>query len=204
MEKRAWFVRNEGSPCPACREEQEWTVACPARTQSAFGDTCLLCLSWPPVAFNSFFLTSRFGEHFHVWPPALGSPQPSVSASFQHPNNNPGYLRSITVAQIKRHIDGRHDLKVCCALETHTVMISLSWVWVDSGSDGQGSLACCSPWGHKESDTTKQLNWTEWAFSLTNSWWTQKTLWTISGGIVFHLLTKKKDSNTFWKANTKW
>ena len=27
--------------------------------------------------------------------------------------------------------------------------------------DGQGSLACCSPWGRKESDTTKQLNWTE-------------------------------------------
>ena len=24
--------------------------------------------------------------------------------------------------------------------------------------DGQGSLACCSPWGCKESDTTKQLN----------------------------------------------
>ena len=27
--------------------------------------------------------------------------------------------------------------------------------------DGQGSLACCSPWGCKESDTTEQLNWTE-------------------------------------------
>ena len=27
--------------------------------------------------------------------------------------------------------------------------------------DGQGGLACCSPWGHKESDTTEQLNWTE-------------------------------------------
>ena len=26
----------------------------------------------------------------------------------------------------------------------------------------QGSLACCSPWGCKESDTTEQLNWTEW------------------------------------------
>ena len=25
-------------------------------------------------------------------------------------------------------------------------------------SDGQGSLACCSPWGVKESDTTEQLN----------------------------------------------
>ena len=27
--------------------------------------------------------------------------------------------------------------------------------------DGQGSLACCSPWGHKELDTTERLNWTE-------------------------------------------
>ena len=26
--------------------------------------------------------------------------------------------------------------------------------------DGQWSLACCSPWGHKESDMTEQLNWT--------------------------------------------
>ena len=27
--------------------------------------------------------------------------------------------------------------------------------------DEQGSLVCCSPWGHKESDTTEWLNWTE-------------------------------------------
>ena len=27
--------------------------------------------------------------------------------------------------------------------------------------DGQGGLACCSPWGHRESDTTGWLNWTE-------------------------------------------
>ena len=26
--------------------------------------------------------------------------------------------------------------------------------------DGEGSLACCSPWGLKESDTTERLNWT--------------------------------------------
>ena len=25
-------------------------------------------------------------------------------------------------------------------------------------SEGQGSLACCSPWGRKESDTTERLN----------------------------------------------
>ena len=24
--------------------------------------------------------------------------------------------------------------------------------------DGQGSLACCSPWGRKESDVTEKLN----------------------------------------------
>ena len=24
--------------------------------------------------------------------------------------------------------------------------------------EGQGSLVCCSPWGHKASDTTEQLN----------------------------------------------
>ena len=26
--------------------------------------------------------------------------------------------------------------------------------------DGQAGLACCGPWGHKESDTTEQLNCT--------------------------------------------
>ena len=27
--------------------------------------------------------------------------------------------------------------------------------------DGQGSLACCSPWGHKESDLTEQQHSTQ-------------------------------------------
>ena len=31
--------------------------------------------------------------------------------------------------------------------------------------DGQGSLACCSPWGCKESDMTEQLNWTDMSSS---------------------------------------
>ena len=33
--------------------------------------------------------------------------------------------------------------------------------WTPGVGDGQGGLACCSPWGHKESDTTEQLNCTE-------------------------------------------
>ena len=31
--------------------------------------------------------------------------------------------------------------------------------------DGQGSLACCSPWGRKESDITELLNW-NWNWML--------------------------------------
>ena len=33
--------------------------------------------------------------------------------------------------------------------------------WTPEIGDGQGGLACCSPWGHNESDMTEQLKWTE-------------------------------------------
>ena len=43
-------------------------------------------------------------------------------------------------------------------------------IWASSGvGDGQGSLACCSPWGHKKSDITERLNWTERFFLQTDS-----------------------------------
>ena len=29
--------------------------------------------------------------------------------------------------------------------------------WTLGVGDGQGGLACCDSWGHKESDTTEQL-----------------------------------------------
>ena len=32
------------------------------------------------------------------------------------------------------------------------------FVQVPGDGEGQGSLACCSPWGRKESDTTEKLN----------------------------------------------
>ena len=34
--------------------------------------------------------------------------------------------------------------------------------------EGQGSLACCNPWGCKESDTTEQLN-NNWKIVKTGS-----------------------------------
>ena len=33
--------------------------------------------------------------------------------------------------------------------------------WTPGDGDGQGGLACCDSWGHKELDTTERLNWTE-------------------------------------------
>ena len=31
--------------------------------------------------------------------------------------------------------------------------------WTLGVGDGQGGLACCGSWGHKESDATERLNW---------------------------------------------
>ena len=36
--------------------------------------------------------------------------------------------------------------------------------------DGQGGLVCCSPWGHKESDMTEWLNWTELKTLKPHQW----------------------------------
>ena len=38
--------------------------------------------------------------------------------------------------------------------------------WTPGVGDGQGGLVCCDSWGCKESDTTKQLNWTEFWHEL--------------------------------------
>ena len=34
--------------------------------------------------------------------------------------------------------------------------------WTSGVGDGQGGLVCCDSWGHKESDMTERLNWTEY------------------------------------------
>ena len=46
--------------------------------------------------------------------------------------------------------------------------------------DGQGSLVCCSPWGHKESNMAERLNWTDqrgWCGWLLRSFstWNSRT-----------------------------
>ena len=40
----------------------------------------------------------------------------------------------------------------------HHQLNGLELEQVSGVGDGQGGLACCSPWGRKESDTTERLN----------------------------------------------
>ena len=42
---------------------------------------------------------------------------------------------------------------------TNSMDVSLKFEQVLGVGDGQGGLACCSPWGCKESDMTERLNW---------------------------------------------
>ena len=44
-------------------------------------------------------------------------------------------------------------------LDGITDLMEVEFVWTPGDGDRQGSLACCSSWGCKESDTTEQLNW---------------------------------------------
>ena len=49
--------------------------------------------------------------------------------------------------------------------------------------DGQGSLVCCSTWGHKELDTTERLNWSE----LNHTQGTVKLVSWFETSLLFHV-----------------
>ena len=57
--------------------------------------------------------------------------------------------------------------------------------------DRQGSLACCSPWGRKEWDTTERLNWTE--YRARNYWY----MWQ-NGWISIILNERKQNGHAVW------
>ena len=60
------------------------------------------------------------------------------------------------------------DCLACHKSSTHVLgskLISFVSFHINTlrNNEGQGSLACCSPWGCKELDTTERLNWlTDW------------------------------------------
>ena len=50
--------------------------------------------------------------------------------------------------------------------------------WTPGVGDGQGSLPCCSSWGHKKLDTTEWLNWTELRIKIFNVTYVLHSAWT--------------------------
>ena len=46
-------------------------------------------------------------------------------------------------------------------VEWHHWLDGHGFGWTLGVGDGQGGLVCCGSWGHKESDMTEQLNWTQ-------------------------------------------
>ena len=58
--------------------------------------------------------------------------------------------------------------------------------WAPGVGNGQGSLACCSPWGCKESDTTEWLKWTELNQSILTFYYCWRLL-SVKGSISVSL-----------------
>ena len=59
-------------------------------------------------------------------------------------------------------------------LDGITNLRDIRFGWTPGIGDGQGGLVCCGSRGHKESDPTEQLNWTEhvwiWELDYKESW----------------------------------
>ena len=53
----------------------------------------------------------------------------------------------------------------------HHLLDAHEFEWTPGVGVRQGGLACCDSWGHKESDTTEQLNWTDWRKDIFNLNW---------------------------------
>ena len=72
--------------------------------------------------------------------------------------------------------------------------------WVTPGvGDGQGSLAYCSLWGHKESDVTEWLNWTNKKLTVNRSlkFLNVAVNWPPVAHILSHIESLRK--NKYWK-----
>ena len=83
---------------------------------------------------------------------SLLSPSPPSFNLSQHQ----GLLKSVSSSH-----------QVAKVLEFQLQYQSFQWTpRTDLLYDGQGGLACCESWSHKELDTTEQLNWTPPVFAL--------------------------------------
>ena len=74
----------------------------------------------------------------------------------------------------------------------HHRLDGLEFGWTPGVDDGQGGLAYCNSWGHKESDMTKRLKWTDLKENE------KYTKWFYAVTSIF-ISVKKKDYTEFGK-----
>ena len=120
--------------------------------------------------------------------PSPPAPNPSQHQGlFQWVNSSHEVAK---VLEIQRRRRGRQRMRW---LDGITDLMDV-FEWTLGVGDGQGGLACCDSWGHKESDMTERLNWIElilyWCFSF---WLTSLC---IIGSSFIHLI--RTDSNVFF------
>ena len=116
-----------------------------------FSNESVLHIRWPKYwSFN--FSISPFNEYSGLisfrmdWLDLL-EVQRTLKSLLQHHSTNSHH----NSAPIQHHRHSKAPVLLCSAF----FMVQLSHPHMTTG------MACCSTWGHKESDTTEQLNWTE-------------------------------------------
>ena len=82
--------------------------------------------------------------------------------------------------------------------------------------DGQRSLACCSPWGHKDSNMTEWLSWTELIIFISNfliltlllkllfPCWTFTKNSQLKAYFVKHIMTPYSSISHYFISLSKW
>ena len=133
-------------------------------------------------------IANDFPNKYHLiptnslWSPTLAlvlSPMPKVSTfwislvvhwlRFHGPNTKgPGMIprsgKEIPHAVTKTWCS--QILYIYIYIYTHTHTHTRESQWTPGVGDGQGGLACCDSWGHKESDTTERLIWSDLIWNL--------------------------------------
>ena len=107
--------------------------------------------------------TERLHVHFSLWCIGEGNGNPLQCSCLENPRDGePCWAAVYGVAQSRTRlkwlsssssIEGEGDDRGWDGWITR-------WTWVWARFNRQGGLACCSPWGRKESDMNEQLNWT--------------------------------------------
>ena len=105
-----------------------------------------------------------------------------------HPKGNQSWIRTDAEAEtpvlwprdvknwlIGKYPDARKDRRQEKGMTEDEMVVWHHWLdgheceQAPAVGDGQGILACCSPWGCKESDTTEWLIWTEYFLQEFNN-----------------------------------